>query len=152
MCEPWDGYLLASFSWSSCGSPVSCYPRLTLWTHFTLEGRKRCKTGIRVRGAGTSLQVYPIIGDEGSVLDGSKSLPSGLLWETGKVMRSCERQIGFSRKKKERRRLPWVGDDLSEKASSQAPRILVSQVTLQNGQSGRPLHFSHTCACDNTSC
>lgn len=86
-----DPYLLASFSWSSCGSPVSCYPRLTLWTHFTLERKKRNKRGIRACGAGPSLQVDSIPGHKGRLLDHPRSFPSGLLWETGRVMRSCER-------------------------------------------------------------
>lgn len=39
----------------------------------------------------------------------AKSFQSGLLWETGKVMRSCEREIDFSRTREERRSLPWRG-------------------------------------------
>lgn len=62
-----DPYLLSSFSWSSCGSPVSCYSRLTLWTHFALEKEKRSKRGIRACEAGTSLQVQPITGHENSL-------------------------------------------------------------------------------------
>lgn len=34
-------HLLASLSWSACGSSISCGPRFSLWTHFTLKKKKK---------------------------------------------------------------------------------------------------------------
>lgn len=89
----WDSYRLASFSWSSSGSSGSCYPRLTLWTHFTLEKRRKSKRGIRACGAGTSLQVHPNTGHEDRALDHSRPLPMANVgdWESDEVMWKVDR-------------------------------------------------------------
>lgn len=99
--------------------------------------KKRSKRGIRACGAGRSLQVYPVTGHEGSLLDHSKSFPGGLLWNWKSDVRACERWVVFfSWKRRERRRLPRVGDLLSERDSCRATHILVSQITIQNGPRG----------------
>lgn len=113
---------------------MPCYSRLTLWTHFTLERKKRSKRGIKACGAGRSLQVYPVIGHEGSLLDHSKSFPGGLLWDWKSDVRACERWTGFffhGKGRKGEGYPEWVICYLREKV-----HILVSQITIQNGQRG----------------
>lgn len=59
------------------------------------KDKKRSKRGIRACGAGRSLQVYPVTGHEGSLLDHSKSFPGGLLWNWKSDVRACERWVVF---------------------------------------------------------
>lgn len=59
---------------------------------------------------------------------------------------SCERQRGFPWKRKERRRLLWVGDFLSLRDSYWQTHLM-SQITIQNGERGReaPVFQSYVC-------
>lgn len=78
--KPWNPYLLASFSWSPGGASVSCYPRLSLWTHFTLRRRERSKRKSGYIYAGLSNPWPP-----GPVSLHLKCLPGRLSWEHGRL-------------------------------------------------------------------
>lgn len=53
-----EPHLLASLSWSACGSSISCGSRFSLWTHFTLHKKKKKINPTLNLSSGKSLLCY----------------------------------------------------------------------------------------------
>lgn len=105
---------------------MSCKPRFSLWTHFTLERRKR-KSGRVYAGLSNHWPPRPPLHP--------LSFPSRLSWELGRLVSS------YPGNREERRHPEGV---------TRCCRVLGALVVRERGgpvHSGQPwfLHFSHTC-------
>lgn len=90
------------------------------WGHVEQVHLYRSIQSLAIRAVYLSFQIFPkwaALGD----------------WK--RDVSSCERWVGFSWKRKERR-VPWVGNSLSESHLYWGAHISVSQITIQNAQRG----------------